>query len=112
MSHMLTYYLLTLMTYDLVVGDVVGVEMEVFEVDMSVALFSRNGSPVGTRFVTQADHGQLLPTVAICGNGSEVVIDIVWQNRVSDPPVFNVVRVSAVSRRIVFAKSINYHKVN
>ena len=93
---MLTCDLLTLMTYDLVVGDVVGVEMEVFEVDMSVALFSRNGSPVGTRFVTQSDHGQLLPTVAICGNGSEVVIDIVWQNRVSDPPVFNVVCVLAL----------------
>ena len=72
-------------------GDVVGVEVEVFEVNMSVALFSKNGSPVGTRFITQTDHSQFLPTLAICGNGAEVVIDVVWQNRVSEPPVFNVV---------------------
>ncbi|KAK2182755.1 hypothetical protein NP493_337g00013 [Ridgeia piscesae] len=37
--------------------------------------------------------GKRYGKVAICGNGSEVIIDIVWQNRVSDPPVFNVTNV-------------------
>ena len=65
---------------------------------MSVALFSRNGLPVGTRYVTQRDHSQFLPTLALAtsgggggGYGHDVVVRITWQNRVSAPPAFNVV---------------------
>ena len=74
----------------------VGVELEVFEENMSVVLFSKNRLPVGTRYLTQTDHTQFLPTVAVCANGSEVKVKVVWQNRVAAPPVFSVVRHSGL----------------
>ncbi len=58
---------------------------------MSVALFSKNNIPVGTRFLTLKKHKHFYPTIAICGNGCDVIVDVVWQNRVASPPLFSVV---------------------
>jgi len=55
------------------------------------ALFIKNYKPIGTRFFTVRDTRQFLPTVSLCGNGYEVVIDVFWQNRVSQGPTFLVV---------------------
>ena len=77
----------------LLLGDTVGIEIEVFEEKMSVALFNKNGLPIGTRFLTEKEHSHFLPTIAICGNGSNVEIDVVWQNRIASPPVFSVVSI-------------------
>ena len=63
-------------------------EMEVFERRMSVALFSKNHTPVGTRFLTLKKQKHFFPTVAVCANGCDIVIDVVWQNRVAAPPIF------------------------
>ena len=46
---------------------------------------------VGTRYHTHKNKSQLLPTIAVCSNGSEVELDIVFQNRISGAPVFQVV---------------------
>lgn len=72
-------------------GDTIGLEIEVFEHNMSVALFSKNGMPVGTRYLTLKDQSQFYPTVALCGNGSSVEVEIIWQNSIASPPLYSVV---------------------
>jgi hypothetical protein len=78
-------------------GDTIGVEIEVFQELMSVALFSKNGMPVGTRYLTLTDHCQFFPTIALCGNGSEMEVEIVWQNSIASPPLFSVVCLQALN---------------
>ena len=72
-------------------GDTIGLEIEVFQKHMSVALFSKNGMPVGARYLTLTDQSQFFPTIALCGNNSEMEVEIVWQNRIATPPLFSVV---------------------
>ncbi len=84
---------MSLYSYIFYTGDVVGLELEVFEKRMSVALFSKNNIPVGTRFLTLKKHKHFFPTIAICGNGCDVLVDVVWQNRVASPPLFSVVSI-------------------
>ncbi|KAK7447339.1 hypothetical protein BaRGS_00040197 [Batillaria attramentaria] len=72
-------------------GDCIGVEMEAFATEMSVALFSRNFRPVGTCYYTQKDRSQFLPTIGLCGNGYEIQVDVCWQNMNGGPPIFSVV---------------------
>ena len=67
------------------------VELEAFAKDMSVVLFSKNLLPIGTRFLTQKDKSQFLPTIVLCGNGSEVEIDVCWQTHILKPRKYNVV---------------------
>ena len=74
-------------------GDSVGLEIEVFEKDMSVALFSKNFKPVGTRFFTCSNFEKFYPTLNITSHGEPIEIVVYWQNKVSVPPSFNVVRV-------------------
>lgn len=74
------------------VGDVMALEIESFNEDMSVVIFSKNFRPIGTRFLTQKDFDQFLPTVAIVSSGeSEIELNIYWQTVVSMPPHYNVV---------------------
>ena len=68
-----------------------GVEIEKLESKNSVAIFTKNFKPVGTRFLTLEDIGSYLPTVAIQSNGESIEINIYWQTVVSMPPHFNVV---------------------
>lgn len=72
-------------------GDSMALEMEVFEPDMSVAIFSKNFKPVGTRFLTLKDFDQFLPTIAVQSSGEEIELNIFWHTVVSMPPHFNVV---------------------
>ena len=65
---------------DVVSGDIVGVEMEAFATEMSVALFSRNSRPVGTCYYTQSNRDEFLPTIGLCSNGYDIEIDVCWQN--------------------------------
>ena len=68
------------------------IEIESFNEDMSVVIFSKNFRPIGTRFLTQKDLDQFLPTVAIVSSGeSEIELNIYWQTVVSMPPHYNVV---------------------
>lgn len=69
-----------------------GIEMELFDEQMSVALFSRNYKPVGTRFLTLKDFDKFLPTIAIFSSGEEIELNVYWHTVVSVPPRFNVVR--------------------
>ncbi|XP_041355029.1 uncharacterized protein LOC121372654 [Gigantopelta aegis] len=71
-------------------GDIMTVEVEAFAKDMSVVLFSKNLLPVGTRFLTQKDRSQFLPTIVLCGNGNEVEIDVCWQTHILKPRKYNV----------------------
>jgi hypothetical protein len=73
-------------------GDAVGIEMEVFEKEMSVALFSKNFRPVGTRFLTAKNFDEFFPTIAVETNGEPVEIVVYWHTKISMPPHFNVVR--------------------
>lgn len=70
-------------------GDMVGVEISMFDKNHPVALFSKNYRAIGTRYVTMPDQDQMLPTVAVCGNGYEVEIDIYWQNQYLKGPAFS-----------------------
>jgi hypothetical protein len=72
-------------------GDTVGIEVEVFEKDMSVALFSKNFKPVGTRFLTVKNTEEFYPTIALASNGEPIEATIYWHTKVSMPPHFNVV---------------------
>lgn len=72
-------------------GDTIGVEIEVFEQEMSVALFSKNFRPVGTRYLTLRDHSQYFPTILIENGGDPVELIVHWQTRVSVPPHYSVV---------------------
>lgn len=72
-------------------GDSMGLEMEVFEEKMSVAIFSKNFKPVGTRFLTLEDHSSFLATLSVLSCGEEIEINVYWHTVVSMPPHFNVV---------------------
>ncbi len=72
-------------------GDTMGLEIEVFEKKMSVAIFSKNFKPVGTRYLTLEDHDSFLPTIAVVSEGEEIKMNIYWQTVVSMPPHFNIV---------------------
>ena len=37
------------------------------------------------------DPSQYFPTIALCGNGYEVVIDVFWHNRLYVGPTFEIV---------------------
>ncbi|CAF5205961.1 unnamed protein product, partial [Rotaria magnacalcarata] len=71
-------------------GDTIGVEIEVFEQEMSVALFSKNFRPIGTRYLTLHDHSQFFPTIIIENGGDPVELLVYWQTRVSVPPHYSV----------------------
>lgn len=70
-------------------GDMVGVEISMFDKNHPVALFSKNYRAIGTRYVTMPDQDQMLPSVAVCGNGYDVEIDIYWQNQYLKGPAFS-----------------------
>ena len=72
-------------------GDAVGIEMEVFEKDMSVAVFSKNFRPVGTRFLTAKNFDEFFPTIGVESSGEPVEIVAYWHTKISMPPHFNVV---------------------
>lgn len=72
-------------------GDSMGMEMEVFEPDMSCAIFEKNHKPVGTRFLSQTNFDLFLPTISIESSGEEIEIIAYWQSVISMPPHFNVV---------------------
>ncbi|XP_074655144.1 uncharacterized protein LOC141908822 [Tubulanus polymorphus] len=73
-------------------GDCVGLEVSSFD-HVPVILFNKNYQAVGTRFMTVDNLTELFPTVAVYSGGSDVDINIVWQNRISAPPVFQVANV-------------------
>ena len=74
-------------------GDTVGVEIEVFDKEMSVALFSKNFRPIGTRYLTLRDQSQFFPTILIENASTPVELLVYWQTRVSVPPHYSVVSV-------------------
>lgn len=71
-------------------GDSMGLEIEVFEQKMSVAIFSKNFKPVGTRFLTLEDHNSFLATIGLVSGGEEIKINVYWHTVVSMPPNFNI----------------------
>lgn len=73
------------------------IEIETFDDEMSVAIFSKNYRPVGTRFLTQKDFEKFLPTIAIVSSGEEIELNAYWQTVVSMPPHFNVVSDKIIS---------------
>ncbi len=72
-------------------GDCMAIEMEVFEIEMSVAIFGKNFKPVGTRFLTLKTPELFMPTIAIESDGEPIELNVFWQTVVSMPPHFNVV---------------------
>jgi len=72
-------------------GDTIGVEIEVFDKEMSIALFSKNFRPIGTRYITLREHSQYFPTILIENGGDPVELLVYWQTRVSVPPHYSVV---------------------
>jgi hypothetical protein len=72
-------------------GETMGVEIDVFDEEMSVVLFSKNFRPIGTRYLTLKDHSEYFPTILIESNGDPVDLLVYWQTRVSVPPQYNVV---------------------
>lgn len=71
-------------------GDMMGLEMEVFEKSMSVALFSKNSKPIGTRFLTLEDHDSFFATIGISSKGEAITLNVFWHTVVSMPPHFNI----------------------
>jgi hypothetical protein len=82
--------------HPLFLGDNMGIEMELFDEEMSVAIFTKNYKPVGTRFLTLKDFEYFLPTIAVVSSGEEIEINVYWHVVVSVPPRFNVVRLKRV----------------
>jgi hypothetical protein len=74
-----------------IIGDTVGVDLSVFESSLPVVLFSKNYHPIGLRYLMANDTSQYFPTIALCGNGYEVVIDVFWHNRLCVGPTFDIV---------------------
>ncbi len=74
-------------------GDTIGVEVYVFDKEMSVILFSKNFRPIGTRYLTLKNHWEYFPTILIESNGEPVDLIVYWQTRVSLPPQYNEVSV-------------------
>ncbi len=72
-------------------GDTIGLEIDAFEKEMSVALFSKNFRPIGTRYLTLRDHSRFYPTIFIENAGDPVELLVYWQTRVSVPPHYSVV---------------------
>jgi hypothetical protein len=72
-------------------GDSIGLELETFDPEMSVVLFSKNFKPVGTRFLTMKNFNSFLPTIVMVSDGEPIEIVVYWQTAVSMPPHFNVV---------------------
>jgi hypothetical protein len=98
-------------------GDTMGVEIDLFDKEMSVVLFSKNFRPIGTRYLTLTDHDQYFPTILIESHGDPVDLSVYWQTRVSLPTQYSVVsgdirdRFSFIvdfllekSRRLVFTR--------
>jgi hypothetical protein len=75
-------------------GDTIGVEIQVFDKDMSVVLFSKNFRPMGTRYLTLNDQSQYFPTIFIESNGYPIELLVYWQTRVSVPPHYSMVSYS------------------
>ncbi|UJR28669.1 hypothetical protein I4U23_009898 [Adineta vaga] len=71
-------------------GDTVGLEIETFDQEMSVVLFSKNFRPIGTRYITLRDRTQFYPTIFIENAGDPVELLVYWQTRVSVPPHYSV----------------------
>ncbi|CAF4058119.1 unnamed protein product [Rotaria sordida] len=71
-------------------GDTMGVEIVVFDKEMSVVLFSKNFRPIGTRYLTLNDYSQYFPTILIENNGDPVELLVYWQTRISLPPYYNI----------------------
>lgn len=72
-------------------GDTMGVEIEMFDNEISVATFSKNFRPIGTRYLTLRDYDQYFPTILIESGGDPVDLVVYWQTRVSVPPHYSVV---------------------
>jgi hypothetical protein len=77
-------------------GDSMSIEMEVFEQNMSVAIFGKNFKPVGTRFLTLREFEQFLPTIAV-QSSEPVELNVYWHTVISNPPHFNVVSFNSIS---------------
>lgn len=75
-------------------GDVAGVEVYHFHPRMSVVIFTKNYVPVGTRYLTLDNMKEYFPTIAIYSIMSEVDIDVVLQNRVLGPKVYDPTNIS------------------
>lgn len=72
-------------------GETMGVEIEVFEKDMSVVLFSKNFRPIGTRYLTLKNQFEFYPTILIESNGDPVDLLVYWHTRVCVPPHYSLV---------------------
>lgn len=72
-------------------GDTVGLDCSVFESSLPVVLFSKNYHPIGLRYLMANDPSQYFPTIALCGNGYEVVVDVFWHTRLCVGPTFEIV---------------------
>jgi hypothetical protein len=68
-----------------------GLEISNFDKKMSVALFTKNFRPIGTRFLTLQDLNSFYPSIEIASSGEEIEIIVYWQTVVSMPPHFNIV---------------------
>ncbi|XP_071135084.1 uncharacterized protein [Mytilus edulis] len=71
-------------------GDTVGLDCSVFESSLPVVLFSKNYHPIGLRYLMANDPSQYFPTIALCGNGYEVVVDVFWHTRLCVGPTFEI----------------------
>ena len=71
-------------------GDSMGLEISNFDKKMSVALFTKNFRPIGTRFLTLQDLDSFYPSIEIASSGEEIELIAYWQTVVSMPPHFNI----------------------
>ena len=77
-----------------------GLEIGHFDKKMSVALFTKNFKPIGTRYLTLEDSNQFYPSIEIVSSGEEIEIVAYWQTVVSMPPHFNIVSFSALLQKL------------
>ena len=80
-----------LMFFCLIAGDIIGIEVQMFNPDLSTVLFIKNSRPIGTRYLSLKDPEQFFPTIALCGNGYDVELHVYYQNRISAAPQFLIV---------------------
>ena len=66
-------------------------EVDVFDENMSILLFNKNFLPVATRYLSQSDPDQYLPTIVLQALDGDVVVDVSWQTQIAAPPAFQVV---------------------
>ncbi|KAL3883020.1 hypothetical protein ACJMK2_029320 [Sinanodonta woodiana] len=71
-------------------GNTVGLEMRSFDTKAAAVVFIKNNTPIGTRYVTLPRAEEFFPTIAICGNGYDVELDVTWQTHTGSGPNFNV----------------------